>query len=501
MPAKQEAKSVQYNEQVATSSSQDSPTSIIRKLYGAVLDNKAVKIGMERVQNISQPILDKYHEVLVEGRLQVDEFKKMGEGVYTSTTERVKTWCYSITIYNHFVGLWLIKNLPFNSDQVVSYEEYLESFQDLSKDTSEESRKAVENFYREASKYWVQLKNPDLEDIKSCCLLIAAKAIAADYQITVDGYSSALVDVFYSLSQKQNDIITEEAFYLLTLRRVKAEEEDQKNLRRATKEFYTFAKRFAHLEFPLTYANHDLLRILIKFGREKFDVVAEAFLSRVDRVLDLTIKNFGIECEIKEKPINVFERLSMIAYKAKCIGSHTARNSRLAIEDSKAYKFVDNRVHFHNRYNDLSLVFEYVSQVVQLRVAPTFNAITYSYDKLTNEYLITMKDVSSELIREKASQIRERYSVLKDATFNLKDKVLEIRVDKETLTKYNKVAKEQIAVLYEEVRNMDSNKIRSYGGMAYQRALDAIKRKGTKAIEKKEEAKPKSESQETKKSQ
>jgi len=477
MPAKEQTQTeIQEASQHEDSvSHQNSPSGLIHKIYDVVLSRDSVKNSMNRIKKT-------YHDVIVESRQQIDGIKRKGEEVYFGARERVKTWCYSITIYNHFTSLWLVKNLPFNSQKVVSFDDFLASFQNISKDTSQESEDLVRSFYKQASDVWTKLVDPELDEIKQACLLITARSIAIDFKIEVDGFSSALVELFATLDTKKHEIISNEAFYVQIRRKIATKLPYEIDFKRATETFYTFAKRFAYLEFPLTYANQDILKVLIKFAQEKLDILGEVFLGRIDSVLNVVIKRLGYVYEEKEDTITLLDRYHSILDKMMLITNKSYTRTKLAIQESKTYQFADKHIHFDDRYNDMVHISQYLYSTAANVISPIHNAITFTYDKVTREYVFVLYDVSSTLVKESYNNLKKRYAILKDATLRLRDNVLEIKFSKETFENLKADAKMNISLIYAEIRSMDVKKLKVYGGQAYKKAMEMIKG-GAKAIE------------------
>lgn len=483
MPAKEQVQvddkplkeSTHTDESLSNSSSnQGSPAGLIHKIYGAVLSRDAVKKGVLKIKT-------KYHDVLEESRHQIDGIKRKGESVYNSTRERVKAWAYSITIYNHFTSLWLIKNLPYGEENIVSFDDFLSSFQTLSKDSTQEAEDLARTFYKQARDLWENMKEPQLNDIKQCCLNITARSIAIDYKIEVEGFPAALVELFNTLDNKRTEVISNEAFYIQIRKRIATKLPNEVNFRRATDTFYTFAKRFAFLEFPLTYANQDILKVLVKFAQEKLDILAELFLNRVDGVLNVVIKKLGYEYQQKEDPVTLLDRYHVIVDKLVMVSSTSYNKTRLAIQGTKTYQFVDKRVHFEDRYNELARVSKYIYDMAAARVTPAWNAITLTYNKVTREYVFALYDISRELVKANYARLKNKYSCLKDVTLKLRDNILEIKLTKETFDKLSADAKEQVVLIYAEVRGLNYDKLKVLGGKAYQRAVDVVK-SGVKSL-------------------
>ena len=478
MPAKEQTEDKQSKDSLVhdeslsnASGNHGSQKGIIGKIYDVVLSRETVQKGVKKIKAT-------YHDVIFEGKVQIDGIKRMSEEVYLSTRERVRTWCYSITIYNHLTSLWLIKNLPHNADKIVSYEEFLASFQNLSKDVSQESEDLARNFYKQARDVWINLKNSDLEDLKQACLLISAKAIAMDYKIEVEGFSSALLQLFNALDGNKKDIISNDAFYMLIRKKIGTDAAvNETEFRRATDAFYTFAKRFAFLEFPLTYANQDILKVLVKFAKEKLDILGEVFLTRVDNLLNLAINKLGYEYQDQEKgePMTLLDRYNVILEKIMLVTNQTYKTSKLAIQSSGTYQYLDKHVHFENRYNDLVLVSQYVYEAAVFAVTPAYKAINFTYNKVLKEYVFAIAEISYGILKHNLAHLKEKYAVLKDATINLKNNILEIRINKETFDNLTAMAKTELALFYAEVKSLDYDKLKIYGSLAYNKAKERVK--------------------------
>lgn len=465
------------------SSSPEHRVGFIRRILSYMTLNNAVQSTTKKIQH-------RYDSILTLSKQQINGLKKTGEEILMSTTERIKTWCYDITIYNHLIGMWLVQNLPdlYENQQIVSYEEFAESFHNLVKDDSEELEKTIKNLYDRAATEWKKLSKPGLDDIKKACLIISARAIADDYEIAEEEFPTALVEFFSVIDTKKIDNVTEEAFYLHVRRHLTNKPSNEFTLRRAAAVFYIFAKRFAYLEFPLTYANQDILRVLAKFAKEKFDITGEILLTRVDKMLNYLMKSLGIEQEEQVEPLSLLDRLHLLVQKLRMIAWGCYNKTWFAIQDSKGYKLSDKYVHYEKRYEDLIAVAQQIVKITSTVLSPAYEAITYTYDHVAKKYIVALYDVSSTILKEKYSTLKEKYSILKEATIKLKDHVLEIEISKEAFERMGKNVKAQISLLYEEIRKMDYKKLKFYGSQAYFKALETIKHRA-KEVETSESAK------------
>ena len=477
MPSKDQSTTKDILEPInGSSTTHEKHGNIIKKLYGTVIHNGAVSSGVKLIKA-------KYQGVLVEGLQQIDGLRKIGEGVYISATERVKNWCYSITIYNHLTGLWLVKSLPHNYAKIPSYEEFQESFQMMViKSDSEGTQRSVKHFYNAAKEAWEKLTSPSLEEIKTTCLQIVAQTVAKDFEIAISSYPGALVEFFSALDNKTSDILTHDAFYYHIRRKFSSEEVNEPNFHRASDLFYTFAKRFAFLEFPLTYANKDLLIVLKKLGKEKFDVTGETILAKVDCLANVLIAKLGIKYEEKEEPVNLIDRFHHVVYKVSVISVAMINRTRDAIQATGTYKYSDKYIHFDDRYKELAGVAQQVYNISLNVLASVSDVVSYTYDKYAKRVVITLYDASSSKVKQSHAYLLEKYSFLKEATLKLKGRVLEIEVSQEAFEKLGNNTKEYFLMFYKEIKTLDSEKVKMYTSKAYQHALELFRSKSKREI-------------------
>mmetsp|Transcript_19969 Transcript_19969/g.22981 ORF Transcript_19969/g.22981 Transcript_19969/m.22981 type:complete len:516 (+) Transcript_19969:50-1597(+) len=447
------------------------------------------------IHSTTQAIKQKYDGIVTTSHQQLTNLIKFGEDALMNTTERIRTWCYDITIYNHLIGMWLVQNLSEfpETQQIVSYQEFSESFLNLVRDDSEELEKTIQNLYKQASIEWKKLDNPNLDDIKRACILIAARTIADDYEVEEGDFAISLVNFFDIIDSKKIDSVTEEAFYHHVLRIMKSKPSNVLTLRRASEVFYIFAKRFAFIEFPLTFANQNTFRVLAKFVKEKFDTTGELFLTKVDRSINFLLRKLQIEFEDSKEPMNLIDRFHSIMQKLSIVVSGCLNKASFAIQNTKGYKLSANYINYEKRRNDFIAVTEQIVKLSNTLLGPAYNAVSYTYDNMARKYVVALCDVSSSILKKRITALQQKYSILKEATIKLKDHVLEIEISKETFEKLGKNAKAQIGLLYEEIRNINYAKLKVFGSHAYRKAVETVRRKiKTNAIESnnKEESKP-----------
>lgn len=421
---------------------------------------------------------DKCQEIIEDGWERIDQVHRYIAISNVVVSDLIKAMCYERTIYNQFIEIWLANQLPHNPEQIMSFGEFLKVYQNFSRDATEKSVELARKFYAQACEMWINMKDPQLKDIKLGCLLIVAFTINNTYEIEDEGFASTLNELFALIDSKKCDIVSDEEFYQQASLKLKPKIWREAQYRRAITAFYTFAKRFAFLEFPLGYANQSILKVLITFSQAKLDVLGELFLARIDNMLNLLMKRFGIEYHEKERPegfMTLMERYHRVLEKILFVATESYSNTKHAIEGSETYQYLDQHIHFEDRYKDLVLLSQYIYGTAAYALTPAFHAVKFTYNKVLKAYVVAIGEVSADVIKRSYGTLKDKYAILKDATLHLKDNILEIRINKETFEKYSNEVKEQIALVVEEIKSLNYEKAKFYGSKAYQKALETFR--------------------------
>jgi len=126
----------------------------------------AVQNGMKTINQISQPIFNKYHELLDE---RISDIRHKGQEVINTTKEKLTSWLYNVNVYSHLVGLWILQNSPF-SNEITSEEHFLKSFENYyngrKKLDAEDVMQIAKTFYNITAEAWVKLVEPALKTSK-----------------------------------------------------------------------------------------------------------------------------------------------------------------------------------------------------------------------------------------------------------------------------------------------------------------------------------------------
>jgi len=461
----------------------------ILKVYDTFLTNMAVQKGMKKINKISQPILNIYHELLDDRILDI---KNKSQEVLNTTKEKLTIWLYNVNMYSHLVGLWILQNSPFSQD-IITEEQFLESFKNFyhgrRKYEPEDVMQVAKTFYSITADAWSKLKEPSVEDIKNVLIKAVAKTIGRDLGFNDDFYAGNLTHTFKDMVEKQKQLVSDERFCEVVRKMTGHAWVDESSMKKATYDFYTFAKRFTLIDLPMVVNTKSVSKALISYVQEFSKYYTENAMGLVDEYLDKVMSMLEIKKESEENAVSLRQKSRNIARKVSAISQAVADKSLEYVQNNKVYLTVDQYVDFKQRMSDITFIMVTSLELLRVNVyQPTRECVSTSYDKLQKQYTVVMEGLNMEVVKEQILKIREGYEYLKEATFVLKEKTLEIRFDQESLKHYRDEIKKSLEKLYDELKTGDQKRIKKLACSLYEDAITTLKARRTyremRAIEK-----------------
>ena len=111
-------------------------------------------------------------------------------------------WDHTGNIFNHLASQWLIQNLPFDT-KICTYEKFKNSLAYYKPfnlcDGHKNHDEYLNNFYKAAEIVWIQLINPNLDEIQLAILEIVAKSITYNMKLEKETFGQALYDILLVL--------------------------------------------------------------------------------------------------------------------------------------------------------------------------------------------------------------------------------------------------------------------------------------------------------------
>jgi len=254
---------------------------------------------------------------------------------------------------------------------------------------------------------------------------------------------------------------------------------DEYTMKKATHDFYTFAKRFTLIDLPLVVNTKSVSKALISFLQESSYNYSESTLNIIDEYLEKIIKYLSIEIkETREETavVSLRGKSKIIAHKVALISQIVADRSLETVTSNKLYILADSYLHFKERFDDLMFIAAVSADTFREQLyEPSKKYISATYDKVHEKYTVVMEGLNVQLLKDQIPKVREAYEYLKEATFVLKEKTLEIKFDKEHLITYKNEIQKNLEKLYLELKAGDLNKIKSDAYKLYEEAVSSLK--------------------------
>ena len=475
----------------------------ISKVYQIVLANTLLQKQINKINKISQPIFNIYHELLDD---KINDFKDKSQELINTTKEKLTSWLYNVNIYSHLVGLWILQNPP-SSENITNEKTFLKSVSNLETFKKnlhqEEIMQIATRFYEILSVEWAKLKEPTRQDIKNVLLHSVAVTIGKGLHQMDDFYANNLVHVFKEIVEKKCELMSNNCFIEVIKKLTGNIWTDDASFHKATHDFYIFAKRFTLIDLPIVTNPKSVSKAIVDYTKDMSRNYADIILNLVNNYLDTITIYLDIEVA-KEKGLSpsFAHKKNLISRKLYLISSKLYSKSILLATTNKLFIIVNDYVHFRQRFDDISFFTISTISTIKNIVEPTqkFALTTYTrlykeykviifepiakyiiiqFDRVTKQLLVTIKilNIDLKILKERLPSIAETYEYLKEATFIIKDAVLEIKFDKHSLTQYRQKIKEQIEALYAEIRQMNIEKTKNHVSILYVDALKTLKEK------------------------
>lgn len=432
---------------------------LILRLYETLRMNRKLQSGIKRIEQFSAPIIEKYHNYVDEN---IDKVK-------TKLTD----WVSSVNIYNHLVGLWLYQNKPFTGT-VAPLNGFIQSFEALGKIKNEEKVKNILlNFYKITSAVWTSLKNPSNEDLRNALLDAVAKTLNKNLGLETDTFSTGLYTTFKMIIESNKEFVVEEA-YIESVRQYLGDEfwmKNETNFIHASREFYTFAKRFVLIDFPPCY-NKRMRKVLMNYIKDTTFKYGDLSLDYIEDQMKKIYSYLKIEHEPVSPSLNFTKRVHRLFTDLQILAQVGFQFTLNKVTSNKFYIKVNELTGFETRAISLYQMAEHSYQTTKVKfIEPTIDYIRTSNKMIKDKITITFEGLNLDLVKTQFNNIRKKYHILKDTTAIITQNILSIVFDKQALMELGTDAKSELIKIYNELKSLDLNRAKNLGSDLYKRAL------------------------------
>jgi hypothetical protein len=430
--------------------------SLILRLYGSLKSNSRFQSGIQQLERFSAPIIEKYHLYVDDN---IDKVKT-----------RIVNWVASENVYNHLASLFLYQNMPFTGS-VTSFDEFTRSFESLKIQNKE--KEIMKTFYDIVKSLWTALNNPSNEDIRNALLDTVAKTISKVNNFENDSFATGLYSMFKTLIEKSKEFVTEESFVSYT--KLYLGEANWKKAEHghavATREFYTFAKRFVLLDAP-TCLRQSMNNWIVSNIKDKSIGYVDCSFNLVEGRINKIIEHFGIKHEAFPEALSVIQRPKIIALKAFFIVNYFYAVGLDKIKGSNLYITANKKFDLENRFNSLVVLgTNYYTQTRVKVVDPAIEFVKINHRNVKEKVEVIFDGLNVEAVKTNYSILREKFTFLKNCTAIIKDDVLKLVFDRKALLQLGEDAKSELLHVYSELKTLEKKKVENVGVELYKKAL------------------------------
>ena len=390
----------------------------------------------------------------------------------------LKDLAYPPTIYNALLDVWFTLAAPFEESDF-SQEEFIGKLVKVYGMDYERifPGDPAKNFYESASKIWVDMIAPSKEVIREKSLQIAAGAIFLDFKLKDNQFEVLAPAVFELIAGNKNHFSSFQGFVeILCQKSGKKIYTLIHQYTQAARAFYDFAKRFYFEQFPSKFCDQSTRKFVLLVAKNKAKCSMELLLLQIDRVLSWLCEYSDVQYKPETLPIDVSERLRYITQKSVFVSRKNFERTITWLQETQGYKKIDGYIGFEDRYNELRSVYQMMYDLIEARIYdPAVQGISAVYDNLSRQWRFIVRNVDERVLIRQRKYLFSKYKFLKDSIISLKDQVLEIRLDKESLQKYSKNLREQLLCFIGEIKELNQDKIKIIGSQIYRKALENVK--------------------------
>jgi len=430
---------------------------LIVKLYSHLLANNAVQNSLKQIKTFSQPLIGKLEPKM--RRLVANE-----------------------NVYNKLASVWLSLNFPVQEGTVVSYETLEKQLVELAIDGRKYKNEFIfKSFYYFASEMWKSLDNPHLDTIRTTILNIVAKTVNRTNHFSDESVGTALYNMITMLIEKRRELVSPETF--LHLVRLSLGEDyfnnQQHLITTACHQYYTFAKTFLLIDFPLATHNDDVLKMIGGFIQDNTFYYGDSTLNFIEKRIDFLLKLAGQENKEYMEDHNITEKAQRILKKIKTLSAVPFKKVEDVIHQvqvTKAYTALDKHLHINDKIDhSIYLTAWGYNLLKENLLQPSLTTFRVITNKAKSQMTVVIDGLDVQLLKKKYTKLHAKYEVLQKCVVIVADETVKLVFDKKALLALEKEGKEELNRLYHELKSLEAEKIAGVGMEYYAKILKKAK--------------------------
>ena len=378
----------------------------VLNLVGTIIDSK-----IKRISNFIIPLANGISLSVF------DLYKQIKENIIFSITEP--------TIYNYLILAWISKNLPLKND-IISFEDFERHLEQIYPQAPLDEE-ILSTFYSEAYKQWKTLDKPSSEDIMNACLKIVAFAINKRIKWQNETFGISIYLIFEVMLSKNIFLIPDEVFVSMVREYLSTEWKEERILKKASLEFYKFAKRFIMTDIPLASIEKKNFMLFKVTLRNKFDNYCDSYLDVIEDILKqdyfqkIDKNNFlvGTYEFLPSENSSHFNRLQFLAARVYQTRNFAINKLYDFILNNNYFNILDKNLHILNNIKSLiqntdKMLIVYKNQIYN----PFIQFINSIHVTINDVFCITIDYVNN-------SEIQKSFKFLKHKFKNAKEILIE----------------------------------------------------------------------------
>ena len=267
------------------------------------------------------------------------------------------------------------------------------------------------------------------------------------------------------MSKKRRELVSAESYFNLVRLSLDSDyfERHHQVIKAACDEYYSFAKRFLLVDFPLATSHKNLLKVTLSFLQDNLFVGSDFTLNFIERNLDILLNFFGQKPQGAVEDHNLIEKTQRIFSKALILSVYPFKRieHRLHyIKDSELFTNIDKSLHLSDRIDDVIGLTAWGYRSLRERVVdPTLDVIRVTTDKTRSRAVVILHGLEPQVLKKRYVKLRNQFQILKKCVVIIEESTVKLIFDKKAQAELGKEVKTEILRFYNEVKSLERKRI------------------------------------------
>jgi len=289
------------------------------------------------------------------------------------------------------------------------------------------------------------------------------------------------------LLHRRKAIIADEDFVSLIRGFLQEEWKQNKLLTRACLQYYNFAKRFVLVDLPLTASEQSISKLVTIWAKNNLNRYCEESLAVIEEKSEeyyfskLAAPYHHLNGEAEQGAVDMVSRWKRIKeLGAKIYQTRGLAKKKMvqALTKNACYIQLDTCFHITENMEKLASAAGVVTIYLQAKVGrPIIKLVQCTFNSAKEMMHVMVEFYDKVDLDEKLEYLKEKYGNIKDIAVNTYENKINIKLKKESISKYGNHIRVEVEKFLNELKSMDFDKAKKITNTIYHDALNAMKLK------------------------